>query len=60
MTFETLKSLVRPAISALNGVAVAIAVFVPYVTYDKMTVAALLWGGTAYLRSQDLRKGTPP
>lgn len=59
MTFEMLKSLVRPAICAINGLAVAAALFVPSVTSEKMLVAAAVFGGTAYLRSQDVRKSVP-
>lgn len=43
----------RPAITYACGLAVAIGVFVPWTTFDKMGVAASVAGGVSWLRSND-------
>jgi hypothetical protein len=51
LSAETFKKGARPFGLYLNGLALAVGLFVPSVTAEKMTIIAMLFGSVSYMRT---------
>lgn len=51
LSVEDFKKSARPFGLYLNGIALAVGLFVPSVTAEKMTILAALFGSVSYMRT---------